>query len=350
MPKIRPKVFLDANVVIQGGKPPGGPLISRVADLVNAGLIKVLTTDLTVAEVAKKHAENDYEVIKEVGRPHFRNLVKEHLGIDLPNIHKAELRASISKRYTELVEAMFTYLRAKTLGIDNVKPSKIFVAYTERSGFFTGEGKKDQFPDAFIFECLKAEASAKSPVIIVSNDGDFHVPVKGVEHISLLKTIPDLFQSLGLQVEAPEIEEFLEENEEELIELVDKEISDWGLQVSDVEDAEIEESTVTAVELTGLISFGSLEQGGSILVVGNAEITVTVSYTHPNWDEAMYDSEDKVLIPFDDVSGETEVVMNADFSMSITVDDNGEPAEIEEFQFRDSDFVYVELYSDEIYK
>ena len=350
MPKHRPKVFFDANVVIQAGKPPGGPLISRVADLANAGLIKVLTTDLTLAEVAKKHTENDYEVIKEVGRPHFRKIMSEHLGISLPDIHKAELRASISKKYAELVSAMFTYLKAKTLVIDDIKPSKVFAAYTEKSGFFTGEGKRDQFPDAFIFECLKAEASVKSPVIIVSNDGDFNVPAKSVEHISLLKTIPDLFQSLGLQVEAPEIEEFLEENEEELVNFVDTEINDWGLQVSDVEDAEIEESTVTEVELSELISFGSLEKGGSILVVGSAEVTVTVSYTHPNWDEAMYDSEDKVLIPFDDVSGETEVVLNADFSMSIAVDDDGEPAEIEEFQFRNSDFVYVELYPYETYK
>ncbi|MGZ4954029.1 MAG: hypothetical protein ACXV8Q_02865 [Methylobacter sp.] len=136
------------------------------------------------------------------------------------------------------------------------------------------------------------------------------------------------------------------------VSFVDTEISDWGLQVSDVEDAEIEESTVTEVVLSDLISFGSLEKGGSILVVGSAEVTVTVSYTHPNWDEAMYDSEDKVLIPFDNVSGETEVVLNADFSMSIAVDDDGGPAEIEEFQFRNSDFVYVDLYSDkyETYK
>ena len=48
--------FLDANVVIRVGKPPGAPLMPRVADLVEAGLVRVVTTDLTKAEVAKKHA------------------------------------------------------------------------------------------------------------------------------------------------------------------------------------------------------------------------------------------------------------------------------------------------------
>ena len=44
----RPAGFsFDANVVIRASKPPGGPLIPRVADLVDAGYIKVVTTDLT---------------------------------------------------------------------------------------------------------------------------------------------------------------------------------------------------------------------------------------------------------------------------------------------------------------
>jgi hypothetical protein len=49
------KVFFDANVVIQAGKPPGGPLFQRIVDLVDAGFIDVLTTDLTKTEVVKKH-------------------------------------------------------------------------------------------------------------------------------------------------------------------------------------------------------------------------------------------------------------------------------------------------------
>lgn len=191
---------------------------------------------------------------------------------------------------------------------------------------------------------MKAEASKKSPVFIVSNDDDFKNPVKSVNHISLLKSIPDLFKELGLQVEAPNVEQFLEESEKVLIELFDNELTDWGLQVSDVEDAEIEESSVTKVELADIISFGSIDKGNSILVVGSAEITATVSYTHPNWDEAMYDSEDKVLIPFDTVNGEKDISFNADFSMSIIVDNEGKPTEIEAIRFRNSDFQYIDLY------
>jgi hypothetical protein len=75
-----------------------------------------------------------------------------------------------------------------------------------------------------------------------------------------------------------------------------------------------------------------------------------VSFTHPNWDEAMYDSEDKVLIPFEDESGETEIELTIDVAMSIAVDEAGNPEEIEALRFRNSDFQYVTLYPPDMYK
>ncbi|MGI4748216.1 MAG: PIN domain-containing protein [Janthinobacterium lividum] len=341
--KSKPKVFLDANIVIAAGKPPGGPIVARVAGLVQADLITVLTTDLTITEVAKKHVENDYEVIKEVGRAHFRKIVEEVVGTKLPDITKGEIKTKLTSVYDASTTAMFKTLGATTLGIDNVKPSTVFAAYAASEGFFTGESKKDQFPDAFIFECLRAEATKKQPVIIVSNDGDYDKPVHSEQHISLVKSLPQLFKALGLEIEAPEVGDFLEEHKDELVEAANRELADWGL-IADVEDAEIDETTVTEIEVKNLTAFKPSEEGGSILVVGQVTIKANVSYTHPDWEGAIYDSEDKQLIPFEDVSGETEVILTVDISMLIGVDDDGNPAEIEELIFRNSDFQYVELH------
>lgn len=343
-----PKIFLDANVVIQAGKPPGGPVLVRVRDLVEAELITVLTTDLTCTEVAKKHAENDYEVIKEVGRPHFRKIVEEVLGAKLGNTTKAELKAKLAEGYGQSTKAMFEGLVATTLAIDSVKPSAVFSAYSAEEGFFTGQGKKDQFPDAFIFECLKAEATEEQSVIIVSNDGDFEKPVEGQDHISLVKSLPELFETLGLQVDAPELDDFLEDHKEDLVEAVDRELSDWGL-IGDIEGSDIEDTRVTEVEVSGLTSFGSTDEEGSILVVARISVTADVSYTHPNWEDAIYDSEDKRLYPFEDVSGETEVSFDVDVSMSIAVNEDSDPEEIDELRFRNGNFQYVELYPFDAY-
>jgi len=347
MPNSPKKVFIDANVLIQTGKPPGGPIFDRILDLVEAGFIEVLTTDLTKAEVAKKYAQNDYDVIKEIGRPHFRKIASVIEGVELPEVTKAEIKEKLRNKYVDETEAMFRNLNAKELSIDSVAPTNVFTDYTNETGFFSGEVKKDQFPDAFIFECLNKEASSDTPVIIISNDGDFQVPCISQEHITILKTIPDLFKNLGLVVEAPDIEGFLEEHQEEVVKMVDGELSNWALQAIDVEDGETDETTVKNVCFTQLMSFGQGAEGKGILVVGKIEITADATYTHPSWDTAIYDSEDKVLIPFESVNGETEIELEADFSMSLSVDDEGRPAAIDEFNFRNDEFIWINLYSNE---
>ena len=321
-------------------------MIARVADLVRSGIVEVLTTDLTTTEVSKKHAANDFDVISNLARSHVRQLVQDHLGVTVPKTNKDELRKRIAGAYGKKVAAMFETLKARTLSIDAVKPSDVFSSYSDGRGFFAGEGKKDQFPDAFIFECLTKEASAQAPLIVVSDDGDFRCPVQSNAHMTLLKSIPDLFEHLGLGIDEVEIDAFLGDAgvEADLRRHVDQEVEQWSFIVTDVEDAEIDQMSVTIVKLSSLTSFGPPKKGGSILVVGDVEVTADASYTHPDWDHAAYDSEDKVLIPFGDVSGESVVTIDGQFSMSIAVASDGAPAKISEFRFRGERFLCISLH------
>ncbi|MGP6089771.1 PIN domain-containing protein [Antarctobacter jejuensis] len=349
MPNNQLQVFLDANIVIRGGKPPGGPEIERVGDLVDAGLIHVLTTDLTVAEVSKKHSANDFDVIKEVGRPHFRRIIEDTLGAELPKVSKSEIKVALDNKYADSTSAMFASLKAMVLEVDSVKPSTVFAAYSAGSGFFSGEGKKDQFPDAFTFECLKTVSTEASPVIIVSDDGDFDAPAKQEENITVLKSLPDLFKHLGFEMAPPPVEEFLEENTDDLAMLVNSEVDDWGL-IGDVEDSEVYDVVVDDVEIERISAFKPVEKGDSILAIATLRVSARASFTHPDWDTASYDSEDKVLIPWDEVSGETDLHLSVDVSISIAVDEGGNPEQLDTLRFRNSNFQYVTLHPSEDYK
>lgn len=280
------KVFLDADIVIRAGRPPGGPLLGRLKSLV----------------------DDDYNVIKEVMRSHFRKIVKEVLGTTLPETTSTELKTRLTKRYSRSTDAMFKGLRCKTLAIDNVKPSTVFSAYAAGEGFFTGEGKKNQFADAFIFECLKAEASNEEPVIVVSGDGDFDKPVKSGDDILLVKSLPNLFETLGLQADKRQITSFLERHEEELIKAVDDELRSRFFIVEDVNNAEIDDVEVTQVEVLELTNFGSAKKGEPILVVGNLSVAADV-----------------------------------EVSMLVTVDKDGKPERIEELRSRDDSFLHVDI-------
>jgi hypothetical protein len=349
MKKSKTKIFLDANIVIGAGKPPGGPELARIADLVEAGLVTVVTTDLTISEVAKKHALNDFELIGDIAKPHFRKVVEAATGVSLPELKRPDLKQKLRANYEASTKSMFCALKAKTLEVDNVKPSSVLAAYAAGEGLFGAEGKKDQFPDAFIFECLKQEASEEEPVIIVSQDRDFMQPVRDAKHISLVTSLADLFAAMGLQIEAPKIEEFFEANNEELVEAVHQELSDWGLQ-GDVEGSEVYDTKVTEVTVEDVTAFRPTETGDPLLVIARLIAKADAFYTHPDWDSAVYDSEDKVLLPFDEVSGETEVELQLNVSMQISVDESGEPEHIEELSILDDDFVYVELHPYDDYK
>lgn len=73
----------------QGGQTAGGPELTRVIDLVDAGLVTVLTTDLTVTEVAKKHVQNDFDLIKDICQPHFRKVNETTTGTAIPKTKRA---------------------------------------------------------------------------------------------------------------------------------------------------------------------------------------------------------------------------------------------------------------------
>lgn len=242
------KIFLDANVVIRAGRPPGSPLITRVTDLVQAGYVKVVTTDLTKTEIAKKHAGDDFNVMRNLTKRRVRDLADEILGVKVPAISPAELHRKLLENYQASVEKMFKSLRAETLSIDSIKPSVVFDAYARKTGLFSDEAKKDQFSDAFIFETLRVIAKSSDPLTLVSDDKDFAAATKDAEHISRLRSIPDLFAELGLTIEAPpDFEDFVDNNLGDIVSTVNKELNQWGLEVSDVQDAEIEEATVENV-------------------------------------------------------------------------------------------------------
>ncbi|MEI5679527.1 MULTISPECIES: PIN domain-containing protein [unclassified Mesorhizobium] len=340
------KVFIDANLIIQTGKPPGGPLFSRVIDLVNAGYVTVVTTDLTISEVAKKHTLNDFEVVKEVGRPHFRKLLHELFNVDLPDFGKDDIREMLSKKYLAETEKMFAALKAKILTIDDIKPSVVFNSYSAAKGFFAGESKRDQFPDAFIFECLKAEGTAESPLTLVTDDRDFTAPSREIEHLVIVKSIPDLFKKLGFEVEAPDLNEFLEAQAADLRSKIEADLDGWELGASDIVDADIDIEKLDAFDLSDLTVFKPVDREDFILLTGTASVTLSVTYRHPDWENGYRDPDDRSWMPYGTVEGETTITIIEKFSMAIEPDEDGKPLAINELSFRNS-FFHVDIQPDD---
>jgi hypothetical protein len=283
-------------------------------------------------------------VMNHLTKRRVRDLAVDMLGIELPSISSTDLRQKLLEKHQGAVGNMFRARRAETVSIDGVKPSVIFDAYARKTGLFSDEAKKDQFPDAFIFEALRSVAPRADALTIVSDDKDFVAAIKECEHITRLNSIAGLFAALGLTIEeAPNVQDFVENNLDEIIATAQDELDQWGLQADDVDDAEIDNSTVEKVRFIEFRTFRTAGASKDILVIGRIEMDVKVSFHHPDWDSATYDSEDKVLIPHDTVEGEKNIDVEADFNRTLKVDRHGKPTSIAGLSFDDDRFVWVSI-------
>lgn len=336
------QVFLDANIVIELGTPPYGPLFARVIDLIATEQIKMLTTNLTGAEVTNHHTRRDFDEMKCICRPKFRKIVKGTINTEFPMITEKQLRKVLRKKYSGIVKDIFNQMNAKLLKVGEVNPNAVFSEYFNERGLFAdGQGKKHQFPDAFILERLKDEASQTKPIIVVSKDKDFERPVNDQEHITLVKSLPCLFKKLGLKLEDPEIEDFLGQNFDVLTELVNDELSTCWLE-GDIKYSEITETEVIDIDFQDIIAFESAE-GGPTLVVGKIYALTIVDFTYPGAGTIKYDSKGKHRKYFETVHSQSECELEIDVSLSIAVDDEGDPVKIEDLEFRNDDFTYIQL-------
>ena len=342
------RVFLDASIVIKTGKPPGGPLFRRLVALVNAGFMSVITTDLTKQEVAKHYMELDYEVVKCVRRRHFRNLVLELLNVKIPEVTSHKLRAHLMNQYEHRIAQMFETLNAHTMSIDTVKPSFIFSDYVMSRGFF-GEGvKKEQFADAFIFEALKNEVSDENPIIIVSQDSDFDKAAREEEHIIVLTSLESLFEHFNLSIQRIEpIERFLHEQRIKLQTLIENKLDHLEFDDLDVDEAQIQIEVVSGLDFANITGFRTIGTESRALVLGSVDLSLGVSYEHPDWDLGIYDREDDIIYTFDNVYGEQDIEIRVDFVAEIDIDERGTPVEIGNLEFVNDGFFFVQLYQND---
>ena len=192
-----------------------------------------------------------------------------HFGIEFPSLTNAMTRDHIRRDIADGVEGMIQSLGARILDINVVSPSVIFEAYAQNEGLFIAQNKKNQFPDAFIFECLKTVASADRPLLIVAADTDFDGPAQREDNIDLIKSVSGLFEKLGLKQDEPdyELESFLRH---ELME------NNEFLAYVEFQDDYMDGYRVTAschtIELDSISAFQQVDEGAPLLLSVDATI------------------------------------------------------------------------------
>lgn len=120
--------------------------------------------------------------------------------------------------------------------------------------------------------------------------------------------MPQLLDALGIKREDDAIQELFDSQPELFLAALHEELMGYLIDADDVPDGEmelLEVLDVVSIEVASVYRAG--EGGGKCIGIGKCEVRARVDFTHPDWDSAVYDSEDKVLIPLHTVQGETEL-------------------------------------------
>ena len=114
--------------------------------------------------------------------------------------------------------------------------------------------------------------------------------------------------------------------------------------MGDIEDSEITETEVTDVVIHDTIAFKSAEKGGGNTGCGTVFCTDNCEFhTFRTRVRPCTIQRKNAAIYFDTVHSQNKIKLKIDVSLSIAVDDKGDPVEIEELEFRNDNFVCVEL-------
>ncbi|AWH33946.1 PIN domain-containing protein [Stenotrophomonas sp. SAU14A_NAIMI4_8] len=331
------RLFVDANIWIAWGQGFAKAEATTLTELINHGLVKLVSTDLTLMEIAKRFRNNDIAALDPLIKADLKHAARQYLQLEIPGFDRDKLRVQIFNHHLQKVKlAMFSQFQAEVRSIDNVKPSHVLEQYTHGTGLFGPSGKKDQFPDAFIFAAVSGDVSAEKPLIVWSQDGDFAIACEESGHITRVTSMPQLLDALGIKREDDAIQELFDSQPELFLTALQEELMGYSIDADDVPDANVElleVLDVISINVTSVYRAGEGE--GKYIGFGKCEVRAQVEFNHPDWDSAIYDSEDKVLIPLHSVEGETELDLGP-YSFTFLADIvDGQVAQIHECDMKE---------------
>lgn len=318
-------VFIDTSIFRKMNFYYGHPAFKALIDHINKGRCNLLLTQITVEEVRSgimeevtdslhviKKTRNPCKIMRNIPGDYFSTIFNDHNFEDIVNVLMTQF------------EEFQISTRPKNVSLDLADVNKVFSSYFKRSVPF-GEGKKkSEFPDAFVLSALNTWADEEGKQIyIVSHDkdmGDFGtnfpnlITVKSIEEF--LDTVTVYFEKL-----APLAKKLLRSNAVEIANHIENEFNNLGFILED-QDGDVTDITVNRVDEFREYLISLKAPAGDTPGEAHFQLTTAVEFSadisYDNLDTASYDSEEKILIPWEtvDTTVESNEIVQVDLVFS----------------------------------
>ena len=313
-----------------------GSTLNKIKELGRSSLIEVYISEVVKKEVISKLSEKMTKANK-LRSDFLKELVI--LENDLPNelaeslnkFDKLSLEKVAESRWVKFLEES----KATILDPNAICNLELLSMYFDGKYPFSEGKKKDEFPDAISILSLKAMmAGTDAPVYVISNDND----LKGFcEKEDLFISLSQLSEFLDLYNRAEErltsvVHGYITNEMDWLTENIEDAFVNCSFNYSDNYEAEVENVRVTELSTQEIDVIGI--EDARVIIEIRCGISCTADISGPNYDNAMWDSEEKEYIIFEHFNANMTFDDVYDISIELSFNESqGEFTKIEQIEF-----------------
>jgi len=301
-------VFLDTSVFVSLNYNYMNHLFVALRDRVTQGRARLVMPTSTAEEV-KAHIRKDVgaaaQAIRKV-RTDAR-VLRNVQSVDFAALFDDINIDTLANELTEAFDAFLKNMKAEIVDVEDADTKHVFKLYFSNTPPFGTGKKKFEFPDAFALSALNEWATdCKVKLHVVSGDNDMVGIEDSFPNLVAVQTLEQFLHSVTFFFDelAPIAERLVDENMPTILNSLGEDFCDLGFSLAD-QDGDAYDVHVLSVEepekyLISLHSGGDAEPSEAHL-----ELTTSVQYSaevsYNNLDTAAYDSEEKVLIPWEKI-------------------------------------------------
>lgn len=306
-------VFVDSSVFIGKNYRYEHPSFLALKDAILAGRANLLITDITIEEV-KAHIGDDItkasQALKKVrgAVKILRNIAVLGESAIFDDIDGASLFEQLTKQF----EQFLTDAKAITVPISEANTRFVFDCYFKSAAPFGTGKKKREFPDAFALSAVSEWAdSEQKDVCVVTQDSDMNGIEESFQHLSVIGSLEEFLGKVTSYFEelAPLAQQLLEDNLTEISDMLEEQFRRLGFVLAD-QDGDVNEARVTDVGDISAYLISLTPDSNGEPAEAHFELIATIAYeadvSYDNLDTAIYDSEDKVVMPWEVVERTVE--------------------------------------------
>lgn len=291
-------IFIDASIFIGQNYNYQSAVFENLARLAESGQARVFVTDIVVREV-RAHIAEDVAKAKHASSKFRKDarILRNLDGAPFDDMFSEFDEESAAAALNAQLDAFLEKIGANVLPTSDVSIEKVFDKYFDKSPPF-GEGKKkSEFPDAFTVEALDTWCvSENERMYVASTDPDLASACEQNDRLIALEKV-SAFVSI-VQYHDDVLTPLILQKMGDHLELIQDSISESFCEQEfwlDDQEGEVEEVQVTEFVAEEFLVLEASEDQAVVDVPYNLKYLAGVAYD--DMDSAIYDSEEKVLIP-----------------------------------------------------